>query len=76
MKKGIKDKDIRDFEKHANKLADLVEHIREYCPEANYYLAYDRLHLMNGEPHKGIGTSCPENSVTDVHIPYSGGGDW
>ena len=30
MRQGIKEKDIRDFEKYAEKLRDVVDRIREY----------------------------------------------
>ena len=47
MRQGIKEKDIRDFEKYANKLADVLKRIREYKTEANAYLAEDTLNLMS-----------------------------
>ena len=50
MKKGIKEKDIRDFEKYANKLDELMKRIQEYHPTANYYLNMDDLQLMCDAP--------------------------
>lgn len=50
MKKGIKEKDIRDFEKYAQKLDEVMKRIQEYCPSANYYLNMDNLQLMCDEP--------------------------
>ncbi len=77
MRQGIKEKDIRDFEKYAQKLSDLIVRIREYCPDAQLYLACESLHLMNGPSHghPELGMEKGE-SVTDVLIKYTGGGDW
>lgn len=38
MRHGIKEKDIRDFEKYANKLNGVMERIRKYNPKANAFL--------------------------------------
>ena len=38
MTQGIKEKDIRDFEKAAEKLSAVVERIRKYKPEAIAFL--------------------------------------
>lgn len=46
MRNGIKEKDIRDFEKYAQKLDDVMKRIQEYHPTANYYLNMDNLQLM------------------------------
>lgn len=77
MTKGIKEKDIRDFEKYAAKLNDVITRIRQYSPEAQYYLASESLHLMIGPSH-----GCPElgiergESVADVLMKHTGAGDW
>ena len=79
MKNGIKEKDIRDFEKYANKLNGVLQRIREYKPEANAFLAcgvYAYLCLMS-EDH----CDCPEIEhekfvVTEVDMPGFDGGDW
>ena len=76
MKQGIKEKDIRDFEKYAEKLADVVKRIRVYKPEANAYLAEDVLNLMSAEPHDEYGRSQQEYSVTNVYMNGFDGGDW
>ena len=39
MEKGIKEKDIRDFEKYAIKLREVLCRIRKYKPEANAFLS-------------------------------------
>ena len=76
MRQGIKEKDIRDFEKYANKLANVLKRIREYKPEANAYLAEDTLNLMSGETHDEYGHKLPENSVTHIYMNGFDGGDW
>jgi hypothetical protein len=77
MQKGIKEKDIRDFEKYATKLKELLERIQEYCPEANYYLAMSDLNLLCGESHDPYTTQAQqENIVTSVSLGDAGGGDW
>ena len=76
MRQGIKEKDIKDFEKYANKLADVLKRIREYKPEANAYLAEDTLNLMSDETHDEYGHKHPENSVTHIYMNGFDGGDW
>lgn len=77
MAKGIKKKDIRDFEKYAKKLSDVIVRIREYCPEAQYYLACEELHLMNGPSHEHseLGIKKGE-SVASVLLKHTSCGDW
>lgn len=50
MRNGIKAKDIKDFEKYARKLDDIMKRIQEYHPTANYYLNMDSLQLMSEYP--------------------------
>ena len=76
MKQGIKEKDIRDFEKYANKLNDVICRIREYNPNANVYLAMENLCLMSGFAHDDYGRKHQENIVTCVAITSADGGDW
>lgn len=57
MKQGIKEKDIRDFEKYAKKLSDVMCRIREYKPEANAFLACE-------------GLSTVLNLMSDDHCDY------
>ena len=38
MRCGIKERDIRDFEKYANKLADVMHRIISYNPDAMAFL--------------------------------------
>ena len=76
MRQGIKEKDIRDFEKYANKLADVLERIRKYKPEANAYLAGNDLNLMSNASHDYYGHGHPEHSVTCIYMNGFDGGDW
>lgn len=79
MTKGIKAKDIRDFEKYAKKLNDVVGRIREYKPEANAFLVCgvqtylclmsdDHCDYERGRGHEFI--------VTEVDMMGFDGGDW
>lgn len=76
MKQGIKEKDIRDFEKYAEKLSDVLHRIQEYKPEAQAYLADDVLNLMSGVTHDDYERPCRENVVTYIHMSGFDGGDW
>ena len=77
MRQGIREKDIKDFEKYAKKLSDVVNRIREYKPTANAYLAEDVLNLMSDESHNfHTGKKQPEYSVTSVYMGNFDGGDW
>ena len=76
MTQGIKERDIRDFEKYANKLVDVMRRIKQYKPEANAYLAEDSLNLMSDVHHDWNANSCQENIVTTVYMPFFDGGDW
>ncbi len=67
MRQGIKEKDIRDFEKYARKLADVVKRIREYRPEASAYLGMDTLYLMSDDFHNPDCTMNQNYVVTDVN---------
>lgn len=41
MRKGIKEKDIRNFVKYANKLDEVIKRIQEYNPGAYIYVNED-----------------------------------
>ncbi len=79
MKNGIKAKDIRDFEKYANKLNGVLQRIREYKPEASGFLVcgfQTYLCLMSND-HCDYPESEHENFVvTEVDMPGFDGGDW
>lgn len=57
MRQGIKEKDIRDFEKYAQKLSAVMSRICEYKPEANAFLACE-------------GRSTVLNLMADDHCDY------
>jgi len=76
MRQGIKEKDIRDFEKYAKKLDDVIRRINEYNKNVTVYLAMQNLCLLNGSSHSEFGRALQENVVTSIIISKSGGGDW
>lgn len=78
MRKGIKEKDIRDFEKYANKLDEVMKRILEYNPNAEIYLNMDSLQLLGDESFSnkdGDVKFNEENVVTEVYIRCSSGGE-
>lgn len=64
MTKGIKAKDIRDFEKHARKLGEVIVRIREYKDNAHIYVTPGQFNLMADE-HSGYHGRI-EGKETDV----------
>ncbi len=76
MTQGIKEKDIRDFEKYAKKLSDVMNRIRKYKPEANAYLACENLHLMSCDFHDIDRAYQQDYSVVDISMENFDGGDW
>lgn len=76
MTKGIKAKDIRDFEKYCGKLNEVMERIRVYEPEANGYLAMDSMCLMVGSSHDEECKERQDRIVTSIYMPDFVGGDW
>jgi len=75
MRKGIKKKDIRDFEKYANKLDEVMKRILEYNPNAGFYLNMDILELFGNDSFSDNGTYLEENKVSEVWIRHSSGGE-
>lgn len=73
---GIKEEHIIEFQKCCQNLNILIEKIRKYCPEAQYYLATSNLHLMIGASHELSGKPRSEYSVTSEIISHISGGDW
>lgn len=45
---SIKARDIKDFEKAAQRLNAILQRIRKYNPEANVFSAGDTLNLLSG----------------------------
>ena len=79
MRKGIKEKDIRDFEKYATKIDEVMRRILEYNPKAEIYLNMDDLQLLGDETYsddgKGDVKYNEENVVASVWIRHSSGGE-
>lgn len=77
MTKGIKARDIRDFERHAKKLDEIIKRIRSYAPEAHIYVACDTMHLMS-KSTLDCESKEKEQSyvVSDVCIEGMDCGDW
>lgn len=78
MYKGIKAKDIRDFEKAVKRINEVVSRISEYYPEVEVYVAKESMFLMNG-PHHDVyrgGSVMEENIVTSANIDRMDCGDW
>lgn len=75
MVQGIKEKDIRDFEKYAKKLSDVVERVKEYNPEVSGFMNNGSMCLMSGEWRQGI-YNPTEKCVTSVYMPSFDGGAW
>lgn len=75
MKNGIKEKDIRDFEKYAQKMDDIMKRIQEYHPTANYYLNMDSFQLMSDEPFDENERYNENAEVSSVRIRSSSGGE-
>lgn len=76
MRQGIKEKDIRDFEKYANKLSDVMKRIRKYNPEANAYLSCETLNLMSCDFRNFDRIEQQKYVVSDIIMDGFDGGDW
>jgi hypothetical protein len=79
MKQGIKEKDIRDFEKYAMKLSCVLNRIREYKPTANAFLACSvntYLCLMSDDHCNYDKDKQGELVVTEIDMFGFDGGDW
>ena len=79
MRNGIKEKDIRDFEKYAKKLGDVLNRIREYKPEANAFLVggvQTYLCLMSDDHCDYDRDEQSELIVAEVDMIGFDGGDW
>lgn len=80
MVNGIKEKDIRDFEKYAIKLREVLCRIRKYKPEANAFLSCSiqtYLYLM-ADDHCDYNNRRKKGDliVTEVNMAGFDGGDW
>jgi hypothetical protein len=71
------DKLLAKFRKRVQDLNRIMEDLRTFYPDANYYLAADSFHAMKGPSHDD--QQCKplhENSLDYVTLWHSGGGDW
>ena len=66
------------FLKLVQGLNDLLVDIRKTTPNANYYLAEDRLHILSDESHDDdhYERMCQDRSMIMMRLLHSGGGDW
>lgn len=64
-----------EFLRIADQLNNLMKEIQEYCPDANFYVAMETLHLMKGVSHDSQGKHT-ENSIESKSINSLSCGDW
>lgn len=76
MQKGIKDKDIRDFETCCQKLKSIMDRICEYAPEANIYISEGEINLMCDAKHDSNYRVVQKSVVTSIRINCIDGGGW
>lgn len=80
MRQGIKEKDIQDFEKYAQKLSNVLRRIHEYKPEANAFLACSGLstvlNLMSDDHCDYPKSEQQKLIVAKVNMVGFDGGDW
>lgn len=77
MNKGIKAKDIRDFEKYAAKLNEVIKRIQEYKPEAHIYATPGELNLMAGiSEDNSARDEGDKMRVISVAVSKLEAGDW
>lgn len=76
MTKGIKAKDIRDFEKYVGKLNDVMKRIWAYQPSARLFATPDQLSLMAGWPEDNSGVAVDELIVAWKELTALETGDW
>lgn len=74
MRQGVKEKDIKDFEKYAKKLSNVVERIREYNPNIYGFQHQEDLCLMNGRWDNT--NEAEEKRIISVYMPHFDGGAW
>lgn len=81
MRKGIKEKDIRDFEKCVKKLNDILERIHEYNPKVALFISGECVTSFNliglgGIPEEGLFSERQKGVVSSVEVNYSDCGGW
>jgi len=76
MQKGVKEKDIRDFERYSLKIKSIMDRINKYNQEANIYVAENEVYLMGSSVYDSNGSPSQDNIVTSIHIGRIDGGGW
>lgn len=79
MTKGIKKKDIQDFEKYARKLDEVIQRIRCYKDNAHIYVTPGELNLMADDPLLDNNMSRDKQAeMTAITVPCCAldCGDW
>ena len=76
MTKGIKAKDLRDFEKCVRRLNEVNKRIMSYQPAARIYATPGTLTLVAGWEEDLCGLSQDELCVTSEDIDGLESGDW
>ena len=79
MMRDIRVKDIRDFEKYARKLNEVIVRIREYNHSAHIYVTPGEINLMRGESqeyHCRNERAINNPVVSSVSVEGIECGDW
>lgn len=64
------------FSRHVRALNHLIAEIREYEPEASWYLCSSGMTLMVGQTHDDRGGAQPKNVAFSMDLHHGDGGDW
>lgn len=83
MPVDIKEEHVRLFLRRAKALKALIDEIRKYSPQANYYVSPEGLNLMKGPSHgdgegeaDALDTSANQCNVVETVDMMIDGGDW
>ena len=68
MQQGIKEKDIRDFVKYAERLNTIMKRIREYKPDAMLFAQEDNLTLVSSTIRNKYGSVDCDKAIQSVCI--------
>lgn len=77
MANKIRKRDIEAFKKCAERMDQIMRRIREYCPEANLYVAGFEMNLMAGD-HLDTRDGAEREAliVCSVNVTGCDAGDW
>ena len=77
MANKIHKRDVEAFKKCAERMDQIMRRIREYCPEANLYVAGFQMNLMSGDH---LDTRDREERealiISSVNVTGCDAGDW